>query len=62
MGRKYYRPKKYHYHRSSSGGFVGTLLSALAGRRNHGHHPPRSSLKNRLVGALVKAVLKKIFR
>lgn len=62
MGRKYYGSRKPHYHRSGSGNLVGMLLSALAGRRSHGHYRSRSSLKNRLVGAVVKAILKKIFR
>jgi hypothetical protein len=61
MGRKYYGSRKHH-HRGGSGNLVGMLLSALAGGRSHGYHRPRSSLKNRLVGAVVKAILKKIFR
>lgn len=65
LGRKYYYPKKHKVRGSGSGsgGIAGMLFSALAGRRSHGHHyRPRSSFKSSLVNAVVKAVVKKIFR
>lgn len=65
VGRKYYYPKKRHYHRSGGGGIASLIFSALAGRRRHGHyghyHRPRS-LKESILGALLKAVLRKVFR
>jgi hypothetical protein len=60
LGRKYH---KRSYRRSSGLGSI--LLGALGGRRTSHYHPApyrRSSFKSSILQAVLKAILKKIFR